>query len=83
MGCSVGEYVEGSYVGAYVGGLEGLAAKHTIRVGLADALGERETEGAVDGIVSSIQPLELLLPLLLILLLDFDEVPLLLEREYK
>lgn len=64
VGCSVGEYVEGSYVGAYEGGLEGLAAKHRIRVGLADVLGEKETDGAVDGIVSSIHPLELLLPLL-------------------
>ena len=65
VGKSVGIYVEG--------GLEGLAAKHTMVVGLDDVLGERLTEGALDGMESSTQPLEPLLLLPLFPLLDFDE----------
>ena len=53
--------------------MEGLAAKHTIVVGLDDVLGERLMEGALDGMESSTQPLEPLLLLPLLPLLDFDE----------
>lgn len=66
--------------GLWEGGFEFFAAKQTILVGPADALGENDTEGEVDGIVSSIssiQPVELLLDLLLLfpdLLLPFPDL---------